>query len=211
MFLRPISMGRAWISPNRGTRLHMWSEWGRLTRFFESARIGLLRERRIWESVEISQPSATKLTMRDGPRRYSVTVSQHLAAIQDEHSLCSAVLVYSYALAEMAAREALGIPETHTLKGGIESWGQRLLKTTSASWAIVLDGKAGCVEVAILRNAVAHGRSKFDLGMRDRLANAGGTPRWNIGERLTLDYDITTTCRSRLKSLLRYGGIRLTG
>jgi hypothetical protein len=189
----------------------MWSEWGRLTRFFESARIGLLRERRIWESVEISQPSATKLTLRDGPRTYSVTVSQHLAAIQDEHSLCSSVLVYSYALAEMAAREALGIPETRTLKGGIESWGRRLLKNTSSSWAKVLGGKAGCVEVAVLRNAVAHGHGKFDTGMRDRLAKAGGTPHWNIGERLTLDYETTTICRSRLKSLLRHGGIRLAG
>ena len=120
-------------------------------------------------------------------------------------------LVYSYALAEMAARESLGIPETRTLKGGIESWGRRLLKNTSSSWAKVLGGKAGCVKVAVLRNAVAHGRSKFDLGMSDRLAKARGTPHWKIGERLTLDYETTTICLSRRKSLLRHGGIRLAG
>jgi hypothetical protein len=132
----------------------MWSEWGRLTRFFESARIGLLRERRIWESVEVGQPSAAKLTTRDGPRTYSVTVSQHLAALQDEHSLCSAVLVYSYALAEMAARETLGIPETHKLNG-IETWGRRLLKKTSSSWPAVLDGMADGGEASTTSAALA--------------------------------------------------------
>jgi hypothetical protein len=53
--------------------------------------------------------------------------------------------------------------------GGIEDWGKRLLATTGATWDSLKEGLAGAVEVAVVRNAYAHGGRRIDDRAAKRL------------------------------------------
>jgi len=185
----------------------VWDSWREVTQFLESTRIALGRELRLWNSIEIPDKENSVLLIQDGPREYKVTVAQHLSAISGDQALCSAVLVYSFALTEAAARQALGIPDEQGLEGGIEFWGERLLASKSSSWAQVKDGKSGCVEVSVVRNAIAHGSTRVDQSMRNRLDAAGAGAGWQVGDPVRLDYEKVLQYRARLKSFLRSSGI----
>jgi len=89
---------------------------------------------------------------------------------------------------------------------GIEDWGERLLRRNSKGWQEVLDGFAGAVETAVIRNAFAHGSRSIDDGSSRRLLAAGATPR-AAGDAVTLNFEELLQHRSRLKSLLRTGGL----
>lgn len=114
-------------------------------------------------------------------------------------------LLYSFAIAEAAVAKKLGV-ETDVL-GQIESWGQSLLSLASHDWSNVTGGKAGVVEVAIYRNALAHGAVVFEPRHINRLANVPHVPAWKVGDPIVMDYELLKTCRSRLKSLMRFGEI----
>ena len=85
--------------------------------------------------------------------------------------LHASVLVHSYAVAEAAAGERLGV-DPRAL-GPVEEWGTELLSRGGSGWDDVKDGRAGVVEVAVVRNAVAHGRHVVDERSAQRLVAAG--------------------------------------
>ena len=74
--------------------------------------------------------------------------------------LLASVLIHSYALAEDAAAERLGGDARDF--GGIEDWGARPLATTGSAWDSLKEGRAGAVEVSVVRNAYAHGGRRID-------------------------------------------------
>ena len=183
----------------------IWNEWGRITRFHESARLALVREQRLWNELQLDNAEDATIRVENGDRTYQATVAQHRRAVSDEQLLSASVLIYSYALAEAAAEDLLG-PGT-TASSGIEYWGESLLMRAGNSWHTVEGGKAGVVEVAIVRNAVAHGYSTYSASSVARLAQIGHTPNWQAGDLLRLDYDSTLQYRAWLKSLLRNGRV----
>ena len=85
--------------------------------------------------------------------------------------LFTSVLIHSYALAETAAAERLGGAARDF--GGIEDWGRRLLATTGSTWGALKEGVAGAVEVAVVRNAYAHGGRRIDESAANRLRAVG--------------------------------------
>lgn len=176
-----------------------FDEWGRLTRFFESARLAFDRERNLWDSLALAAPADVRIA---APHR--VKLEHHLAAVGDEEMLYVAVLIHSYALAESAAATALGM-DVRTL--GIEGWGGRLLEANGCRWDAVAGGKGGAVEVAVVRNAVAHGVRTIDARASVRLNNAGVQGR-RAGSPIALTYPDVREYRARLLSLLSAGGIR---
>lgn len=184
----------------------VWTEWGALTRFLESARVAFARERNLWHSLELADPEAVKITTTTGTRRYEVALSTHLAAVDDEVTLYASVLIHTYALAEAAASKKLGIDSRSA--GGIESWGKLLLSSHGRTWSGVFDGEAGAVEVAVVRNAFSHGTRIIDGGAEARLAAAGASPR-AAGDAVGLTYEELRVYRDRLRSLLRTGGVDL--
>ena len=184
----------------------VWAEWGTLTRFLESARVAFARERNLWHSLELADPEVVTITTTTGVRRYKVSLRNHLAAIDDEVTLYASVLIHTYALAEDVACRHVGIGSR--VAGGIESWGQRLLDARGRNWSGVLDGEAGAVEVAVVRNAFAHGTRMIDASAEARLATAGSSPR-TAGDSVTLTYEELRVYRDRLRSLLRTGGVEL--
>lgn len=182
-----------------------WNEWGRLTRFMESARISFQREARLWQSLELQKPDEIKVHVNDDNSYYAVTLEQHCQAVNDEWLLFGLVLVASYALAESAASEKLGLTNIADA-GGVENWGQRLLDGSGSKWSDVKDGKKGAVEVAVIRNLIAHGDRTYSQTAVNRLSAAGVT-NIEVGDPLVLTHTALKDYRARLKSLLRTGSI----
>ncbi len=182
----------------------MWSEWDRLTRFLESARLAFAREHNLWTSLELRSSEDVKLSAAMTHGSYKVSLTKHLAAVRDEEILLASVLIHSYALAETAAVERLDGDARDF--GGIEDWGRELLATTGSTWESLSEGVAGVVEVAVVRNAYAHGGRRIDELAAKRLRAVGKTqPR--ADEVVVLDYPTLRVFRGRLRALMNQGGI----
>ena len=133
-----------------------------------------------------------------------MALREHLSAVQSEDTLFGGVLIHSYALAEAAASDRLGVSSrTFT---GIEDWGTRLLASNGETWDGVKDGLAGAVEVAVVRNAYAHGARDLDRGAAKRLRTAGRAEA-ATGDPVNLDYATLKRFRWRLRNLLGAGGV----
>jgi hypothetical protein len=182
----------------------VWSEWGRLTRFLESARLAFARERNLWASLELRSAEDVKLSAATAHGTYTVALTQHLGAIRDEEPLLASVLIHSYALAETAAAQRLGGDARDF--GGIEDWGRQLLATTGSTWDCLKDGVAGAVEVAVVRNVYAHGGRRIDEPAASRLRAAGKTDP-KAGDLVALNYATVKVFRGRLRDLMGLGGI----
>ena len=182
----------------------LWDTWAELTRFLESARLAFARERTLWQSLELANREEARLKVRVGKGWYKTRLDQHVQAVLNEEILYASVLIHSYALAESAAMDALALTRA---SGGIEDWGCRLLSQAGADWASVKDGEAGAVEVAVVRNAFAHGTRRIDTLASKRLTVAGA-PHRSAGTQVTLSYEELRTYRGRLASLLNEGGLQ---
>jgi hypothetical protein len=182
----------------------VWHEWRRLTRFLESARLAFAREANLWASLELRAADEVKLSAVTPRGSYKVGLQQHLEAVRDEEMLCASVLIHSYALAETAAAERLGRSARDF--GGIEDWGTRLLATTGSTWDALKEGRAGAVEVAVVRNAYAHGGRRIDESGAKRLRGVGMTSL-GLGDLVVLDYATVKVLRGRLRALMDRGGV----
>ena len=182
----------------------LWTSWGALTRFLESARLAFARERDLWTSLELDRREDIRIQAPAGRGSYNVSLDQHLMAVQDEQTLYKSVLLHSYALAEAAALDHLHLTSRST--AGIEEWGSRLLSANGRHWQDVSDGLAGAVEVAVARNACAHGNQRIDARVEARLRRAGVT-KWVAGSCVTISYEELRDYRHRLRSLLGAGGV----
>jgi len=129
-------------------------------------------------------------------------------SLEDEATLVAATLVLSYALAESAALDKLGLESRRV--SGIEDWGARLLEAAAKTWSDVEGGLAGIAEVGVMRNLVSHGANEVDAKSHARLAKAGSTSH-ALGSEVVLDYDRVTLYRARLRSLLVAGGLGRPG
>jgi hypothetical protein len=185
----------------------VWAEWGRLTRFLESARIAFARECGLWGALELADAASAKIRVKNGEATYQASLVQHREAVSDSWLLHASVLLSYYALAEAAAADKLGVDDVANV-GGIEVWGQRLLEAANADWDDVMDGKAGAVEVAVVRNTIAHGERCYSQRGVNRLQAAGVAPAPSSGASVLLDYHTLLKYRARLRSLLRVAQVR---
>jgi hypothetical protein len=180
-----------------------WDEWGRLTRILESTRLAFDRERSLWASLGIERAKQVRISAPEG--HYSVALHGHIEAVDDAETLLhGSVLVHSYAPAECAAADRLATAPRSL--GGIEDWGARLLNANDRDWTDVDGGLGGAVEVAVARNAFAHGSRTIDAAARTRLFAAGAHIR-PAGSAVTLTYAELREFRGRLQSLLNSSGI----
>lgn len=88
-----------------------WDEWKRVTRYLRSARLAFARERNLWNSLELEAPSDVQLAAPVGQGNYRVSLSDHLAAVDDEETLHASVLMQSYTIAEAMASDKLGVEQ----------------------------------------------------------------------------------------------------
>ena len=174
------------------------------TRFLESARLAFDRERVLWSSLGIDELGDVRIAEPPGTGAPDVALPEHLAAVQDYETLFASVLVHSYALAESAAAARLAVDQRSC--AGIEDWGTRLLTANDRGWKDVRGGLGGAVEVAVVRNAFAHGSRRLDEHAVARLRTAG-VAQYSAGTRVGLGYPHLRGFRRRLVSLLEAGGI----
>ncbi len=183
----------------------MYAEWDRLTRFLESARVAFAREQQLWDTLGIRDP---KLVESAAPasqgREYRVELGEHVDALANPDVLYASVLIHSYALAESAAAEKLEVEQRRL--SGIEDWGTRLLAAVGRDWSAVKGGLRGAVEVAVLRNELAHGSRTLDAQAANRLSAAGVKNRPE-GSSVRLSYQDLNVFRDRLLRLANAGGI----
>ena len=104
------------------------------------------------------------------------------------------------AAAEVVADKAI-------TSSGIESWGATLLKGNGAKWESVKGGLGGAVEVAVVRNAIAHGSRTVSESAAERLRKAGAKPERKAGDRISLSYQHLRGWRNRLESLMTASGL----
>ena len=157
-----------------------------------------------WTSLELRDADEVRLSATNGHGSYNVALRRHLATVQDQDILLGSVLIHSYALAESGAAQLLRAdPPTFR---GIEDGAPRLLGTTGSSWDSLRDGLAGVVEVAVVRNAYAHGTRSLVTRAQRRIPRAGGAPP----EDQVPHCSTTRRCacfRGRLRALMQAGGI----
>lgn len=182
----------------------IWDRWGALTRSMMSTRVAIARERAFWEQLDFTNRSTLKIKATVGETRYPIRLVDHVGALDDEGTLMSATLVLSYALAEAAALERLDL-ESRSV-AGIEDWGGRLLRASGRAWLDVTDGRAGAVEVGVVRNLIVHGQLAVDQKNLTRLESAG-SEAFRLGDAIDLTYERVVTYRARLRSLLTVGGV----
>lgn len=187
------------------TVAEIWDEWKRLTRFLECSKIAFQRELSIWAGLEVPDLSAVRITTQNGASNFKVTANEHIETLRDEDLLYFIILTYSYSLCECYARVKLGLGEIARLNGGIEAWGSTLLSQTGNTWADVLGGRAGLIEVAVVRNFIAHGSRLVGQSTIDRFQTVGEPCPWQLGDAVALSYTNVEEYRSRLKSLMRMG------
>ena len=181
-----------------------WKDWNRTTRFFKSTFLALEREAALCRSLPFEDPSSIEFCCSIGNGRYRVSLDKHVDAVSDTAMLCALVLVFAYATTEEAARARL-IPPLGSNEP-IEQWALRLLQSNGAAWS----ARFGCgslVEVAVARNAVAHDLT-IDQHMINRIQQYGGVSPWAVGDRVVLTLSAVEEYRARLRSLLRYSGIK---
>ena len=182
----------------------IWDEWGRITRFFESSRIALAREATLWESLELADPESALVRVEHGTSNYQVSLEAHKLAVTDTWFLYATAIVSYYALVESAAAERLGRDD---LVGtdGVADWGDQLLQSVGSDWSRVYGGRLGAVEVAIIRNLIAHGDRTYSKRAVARLHALGVQATPSPGAALSLDDSSFREYRRRLKSLLNCG------
>jgi hypothetical protein len=180
-------------------------EWARLTRFLESARVAFGREQQLWTTLGIQNAAQVEIAAPASQgKKYRVELRQHIEALAEPEMLYASVLVHSYALAETAAAEKLGV--SVRALSAIEDWGTRLLTAAGKDWSAVKGGLRGAVEVAVVRNALAHGMRAMDAPAAKRLAAAGLTNRPE-GSAVSLSYQDLYVFRDRLLRLLKAGRV----
>jgi hypothetical protein len=141
--------------------------------------------------LELANREQAKIKVRVGSGWYKTGLDQHIQAVLDEEMLYASVLIDSYALAESAAIDALGLVRAPQ---GIETWGTQLLERAATDRTVVKDGQSGAVEVAIVRNAFAHGTRRIDAAAVKRLKD-NGAPHRCAGTQVSLTYEDLRTYR----------------
>ena len=186
----------------------LWAEWKRITRFLYSTQIAFGRERLVWQSLELERPTEARLQVPVEKGQYVVRLDEHLDSLTNLETLHAAVLIQSFAVAEAAACDRLGIDQRAA--GGVEEWGRALLAANGRSFGDVHGGLSGIVEAAVARNAYAHASHVVDAKAAARLSGAG-SQRWPVGAQVALGFADVIEFRTRIRSLLRYGGFHQTG
>jgi hypothetical protein len=216
-------------------RSPIWDSWGAVTQFLQITRMAFDAEIARWEGIYkiADQQQVVIARQGNGQQNFEVNLPIYLATLRNEHMLCALVLQYSYGLIEQHVRnmlaeayqrgkitqrqidprnratsmdDAIGrfIPSNR----GIEKWGTSILKLLNRSWTDVSVGCEGLVEVAIVRNAIAHGVPVITPFLEARARRNNLQLRWAVGDTVDLNIALLEEYRARLRS---FGRVLVSG
>ena len=204
--------------------LPVWDRWKELTQFLALSDHVLLSQQEQWKSLPLADKDNAKIVRHDGPYKFETDGRTYDAILSDRHVLSSVVLLNSYALVETLARQVYdliaidpavntslltdirsGVTTVHAVlkNGGLETWGTKLLLDLGRNWGYVETGLPGLIEVAVVRNGIAHGESQVTQSMLNRVAASGATLPWPLGADIKIDIPRLKEYRHRLRSFAR--------
>jgi hypothetical protein len=204
--------------------LPVWERWKELTQFLALTDHVLLSQQEQWKGLPIADKDNAKIVRQNGPYKFETDGRTYDAILSDRHVLSSVVLLNSYALVESLTRQVYdllavdltvntallndvrsGSTTIHDVIncGGIEVWGTTLLKDLGRDWGYVETGLPGLIEVAVVRNGIAHGEAYVTQKMMNRITSSGGTLPWPLGAEIKIDIAILKEYRHRLRSFAR--------
>lgn len=210
--------------PKKLPILPVWTKWKELTQFLALSDHVLLSQQEQWRALPLANKDDAKIIRQDGPYTFETDGKTYDAVLTDRHVLCSVVLLNSYALIETIARQIYDILVADTAvntplvvsfrantdsihqvikTGGLEVWGTTLLQDLGRNWTPVETNQAGLVEVAVVRNAIAHGETHVTNSMINRVKASNGTLPWPLGSEIRLDIPRIKEYRHRLRSFAR--------
>lgn len=213
-------MGEGW------TTAPMWEEWRDLTRLQWSGRIAFETELDKWKSPYITDKDGISVVISDCGGDYKTSLENHLATLANNDLFCSLIFLRSYALMENHAKLIKFIVERKSwellkrqpsdrekdeidelrLSGGIENWADELIVQTGQDWSAVYRGKAGLVEMSLVRNALMHGYSRASSYLLDQAARRGGGFPFTEGEAVRVSFSLLHEYRGRVRSFCRIIG-----
>lgn len=89
------------------------------------------------------------------------------------------------------------------LRGGPAAWLNATMNAVQQPWASVYGGHAGLVEIALLRNAIAHGHRTVTDGLMSEMSGAGIPYSATVGAPLSIDFAALHEYRGRIRSWCR--------
>lgn len=204
----------------------IWDEWLALTRLQWSGRIAFEVEAARWASPYLHGVDAVSVKISDGGGHYETSLENHLKALEDQRLFLSLILTRSYSLLESHAKLAEFIIRTERwgmleegvsgddqdeidsieLQGGIEVWSQKLMDRVGQDWGAVFKGKAGLIEVSIVRNALIHGCSRASSRLVENAVRRGCSLPFSAGDEVVVDFPLVHEYRGRIKSFCRIIG-----
>ncbi|TCO37263.1 hypothetical protein EV148_11074 [Dokdonella fugitiva] len=208
-------------------RYSIWDDWKEWTQFLALVDYSLESSASVWKSLPVKDRDQVTLIRTNGGSKFTCPGDRFLPTLESRHTVCTLLILSSYALIEGHVEEVLSHAADSSLasvalvndfrngivtakglcsSGGIEKWGTTLLSAFARDWTNVHGGKAGAVEVATVRNALAHGRKCVTTSMVNRVSAAGGALPWSVGDPITLDMALTSLYRNRLRSFARVVG-----
>ncbi|MEL3889249.1 hypothetical protein V6B08_03205 [Ferrovibrio sp. MS7] len=199
----------------------IWREWAALTRLQWGGRIAFREE--VARAERMMAGGETSIAEADSGGEYTTSLLRHREAMADTDLFWTLIFLRSFALLETHAKLVSHIVETRRwdllsgklseaelqhvnsrrLEGGIDAWMTQVLRGCGQDWSMVYQGVAGMVEVAQVRNAIAHGVLHCTETQREKARRlAYGWP-FEVGEPLQISFGLLHEYRGRIRSTCR--------
>lgn len=92
------------------------------------------------------------------------------------------------------------------LEGGVEAWSEKVMQSTGQNWTQVYGGKAGLIEISVIRNALTHGYARASKSLIDLAAKRGCEIPFAEDQDIKIGFDLLHEYRGRLRSFCRIIG-----
>jgi len=208
------------------TQAPVWNEWRELTRLQWSGRIAFETELEKWQSPHLADTEKVSIVISDCGANYKTSLENHVKTISDHSLFCSLIFLRSYSLMEGHAKLVKFIVDQQRwrlledemteeernqidaiwLNNAIENWSDELMTQTGQPWSEIYKGKAGLVEMSIIRNAFMHGYSRVSQELLDKAARRASSLPFKADENLRMDFALLHEYRGRLRSFCRILG-----
>lgn len=165
----------------------IWKQWGELTAYHNALDVACDWYSALWSLVPIEEIDKTQVVRRRDVSEFTRNTGEFRKLLDDRLPLANLIFLSSYALFETYCTDAFerlsaaskAPVSADYLTGGIECWTDRLLKLSGRNWSAVKCGRAGILEVGLVRNSLAHGAKAFSVKDVARFTAIGLTPPWN--------------------------------
>ncbi len=183
-----------------------WKQWGDLTSYYNALDVACDWFSAIWSLVPIENIDQTTILRTKGISEFRKDTPVFKQLLEDRRPLTRMVFLTSFALTESFCKDVFRELEQRNLisqaddqmKGGIESWSQRLLTALGRSWDDIQHGKAGILETAIIRNCYTHSSTTFSQDDVNRFTNINLSAPWNAGDSVPTETIHALELRHRL-------------